>query len=115
MLTNRHKNIVTIGYCIFLTAISGFYSIYLESTSDRSSPYPWILLMLIGGFILGWKNLQFKGRQQIQLISLDLLFIANFFVFSFWDNPYGINHLISGVIGVTMIVYIRHRKLSQKG
>lgn len=69
--------------------------------------------MLVGTGILGWKNLNFTGKQQVQLILFDLLFIANFLLFSFWDIEFGLNYLLSGVVGVILIVYIRHSKLKQ--
>lgn len=112
ILSIKQKSIATAGYFILLVASLGFYSIYLNSTNESSSPFIWVALMLIGAGILGWKNLKFQGRKQLELICLDLLFIANFLIFSFWNNEYGLNYFISGIIGAAMIVYIKHKKLN---
>lgn len=113
MLTRKQKNIVTIGYFLLLISFLGFYSIYMETTDTRAPYLHWVLLMVLGGGIIGWKNLQFQGEKQLHLITLDVLFIANFYLFSFWDAPYGLNYLLSGIIGSLLIVYILHKKIPQ--
>ncbi|GEK90158.1 hypothetical protein SAMN04488102_102174 [Alkalibacterium subtropicum] len=110
MLSIKQKNIVTAGYFILLVASLGFYSIYLNDNNESSSLFLWVAL--IGAGILGWKNTKFQGRKQLELICLELLCIANFLIFSFWDNEYGLNYFISGIIGAVMVVYIRHKKLN---
>lgn len=115
MLTIKQRKVTIFGYILLLVSFLGFYSIYLDSSNETSPWYFWVPLMLIGGGIVGWKNLQFIGKKQWELILLDLLFILNFYLFSMWELKYGINYLISGIIGALLILFIDYKYLSQKG
>jgi len=115
MVTAKQRKVVILGYFLLLVSFLGFYSIYLDSSNQTSHWFIWVLLMLIGGSILGWKNLQFTGKEQKELIALDLLFILNFYLFSFWQIEYGLNYLISGIVGAILIFFINRKYLLKTG
>lgn len=115
MLTLRQRKITLFGYLLLLASFLGFYSIYLDRFNEGSHWFVWVSLMLIGGGIVGWKNLQFTRKKQWKLVFLDLIFILNFYLFSMWNLKYGLNYLISGLIGALLIFFIDYKYLSQKG
>nr|RAV93761.1 hypothetical protein DBT53_08855 [Aerococcus mictus] len=109
MLSPREQRLALLGYIMLMVSLLGFFSIYLHSSSSPLSI--WVILMLIGGSIVGWKTLKFSSQIQIKLVLCDLLFILNFYILSKWELKYGLNYILAGFLGSILITYINEKFL----
>lgn len=111
MLTIQQKNLTLFGYISLGASFLGYYAIYLDSSNQTSSLWTWGFSFLLGFGILSWKNLQFSGREQGILVGLDFLFILNFYLATFWQNDFGLNYIVAGVVGGFLATYIYYKYL----